>query len=212
MSARIMVAAAFLIAGAGFARTQSNPAALPARDAHNGLLVAADPYRDAERCKARFGKKNPFDAGILAIEVFFRNDNDKAIRVELESIRLLLRPTGADRQRLAPLPVEEVADRILDKGKPDPTATRRTIPIPGRGPKKGRGKEWDELAASLRALAFEMDVLPPRSTVHGFLFFDLDRRYDWVPVARLYVPDLKFLPEKQPLLFFEVDLALARPR
>src|SRR5713101_6299554 len=58
-------------------QTQQDPASLPARDSHEGLLIAADPYQDATRYKTRFGKKNPYDAGILAIEVYFRNDNDK---------------------------------------------------------------------------------------------------------------------------------------
>ncbi len=195
------------------ATPQSDPASLPARDAHEGLLITADPYTDAARYKARFGKKNPYEAGILAVEVFFHNDNDKPIRLDLETIRLLLNPPGSDRQRLGALAVEDVADRILDKGVHDPTASRRRpIPVPGRGPKKKHDKEWDELVASLRAGALETDLLPPRSSVHGILFFDIDSRYDWVPSARLYVPDLKFMTDKKPLLFFELDLGATRPR
>lgn len=191
---------------------QMDPASLPARDAHEGLLIAADPYQDAARCKARFGKKNPYEAGIVAIEVFFRNDNDKPIRLDLETIRLLLKPPGADRQKLGPLAVEEVADRILNKDKPDPTVHRKTIPVPGRGPKKSRGKEWDELVASLRSGAFETDLLPPHSTVHGIFFFDIDSHYEWVPYVRLYIPDLKFMDTNKPLLYFELDLGAARGR
>ena len=194
------------------ARAQTGPASLPARDTHEGVLVAADPYTDAARYKARFGKKSPYDAGILAVEVFFRNDNDKPIRLDLETIRLLLKPPGLERQRLGALAVEEVADRILNKVNPDPTARRRPIPVPGRRPKKGRGKEWDELAATLHAGALETDLLPPRSSVHGLLFFDIDHHYEWVPYARLYVPDLKFMTDKKALLFFELDLGAARPR
>lgn len=192
-------------------QTQQDPASLPARDSHEGLLVAADPYQDATRYKTRFGKKNPYDAGILAIEVYFRNDSDKPIRLDLEAIRLLLSPPGFDKQRLGPLSAEDVADRILNRGASDPTARRRPLPVPGRGPKTGHGKEWDELVASLRAGAFESDLLPPRGTVHGLFFFDIDRRYDWLAYARLYIPDLRFMTDKKALLFFDVDLAAARP-
>jgi len=202
----------FLCLAASPARPQSDPTSLPARDSHEGLLVVADPYQDAARYKARFGKKNPYDAGILAVEVFFRNDTDKPIRLDLEAIRLLLNPPGFDKQRLGPMSAEDVADRILNKGAQDPTARRRPLPVPGRGPKGGRGKDWEELVATLRAGAFATDLLPPRSTVHGFLFFDIDRRFDWVPSARLYLPDLKFMTDKKALLYFEVDFGAARPR
>jgi hypothetical protein len=190
-------------------QVQVDPSSLPARDAHEGLLVAADPYQDPARYKARFGKKNPYDAGILAIDVFFRNDNHKAIRLNRESIRLLVALPGSDRQRLEPLKMEDIVDRILNKGGPDVTAPRR--PLPRRSPKIGRSKEWKEVEESLRATALEMEILPPRSTVHGFLFFDVNQRYDWLSHARLYLPDLKYLPDNQALLFFELDLAAARP-
>jgi len=204
--------AALLFCFAPLARAQSDPASLPARDTHEGLLIAADPYTDGARYKARFGKKNPYEVGIMAVEVFFRNDNDKPIRLDLETIRLLLKPPGADRQKLGPLAVEEVADRILNKDKPDPTVHRKTIPVPGRGAKKSRGKEWDELVASLRSGAFETDLLPPHSTVHGIFFFDIDSHYEWVPYVRLYIPDLKFMDTNKPLLYFELDLGAARSR
>jgi len=184
---------------------QVDPASLPARDAHEGLLVAADPYQDIARYKARFGKKNPYDAGILAIDVFFRNDTDKAIHLDLESIRLLVTPPGADRQRLEPLEIEDVVDRILYPGGPNPTVPRR--PFPRRTPKPGRSKEWKELEASLRSASLEADVLPPHSSAHGFLFFDLNHHSEWLPHARLYLPDLQFLENKRALFYFEVDLA-----
>ena len=196
------------ILGAGSAWAQTDPAALPARDSHEGLLLAAAPLQDAAQYKAHFGKKNPYDAGIVAIEVFFRNDNDKPIRLDLESIRLLLRPPGGERQKLAPLAVENAADLIVNKGGPNPTTSRVPIPIPGRN-KKGRGKDWAEAESALRGLAFDMDILPPKSSVHGFLYFNLNHRYELLEYSQLYVPGLKFMHNQQPLLFFEVDLGLA---
>ncbi len=197
----------FLLAPSFACAQQADPAALPARDTHEGLLVAADPYRDAARVRERFGKKNPHDAGILPVELFFRNDTDRAIRVNLERIQLLLAPPGEQRQRLEPLAVEDVVDRMLNKGGPNPTMPRR--PLPGRRPGGGHGKEARELEETLRPLLMEMNVLPPHSTVHGFLFFDVSHHYDLVRYARLYVPELKFLPDEQALMFFEVELAPA---
>ena len=212
MLRRLLTAALFGFAGVGAGLAQVDPASLPARDAHDGLLIAADPYTDPTQYKARFGKKTPYEVGILAMDVYFRNDTDKPIRMDLESIRLLLAPPDVARQRFGAISVEDVADRILHKGGPNPTTPRRPISIPGRGPNKSRNKELNELVMALRPGAFEMDILPPRSSVHGFFFFDVNHRYDWLPYAKFYVPDLKFMDTKQALLFFEVDLSTARPR
>jgi hypothetical protein len=49
------------------ANASIDPATLPARDVHQGLLIAVNPYTSAEQYKARFGKRTPYDGGILAI-------------------------------------------------------------------------------------------------------------------------------------------------
>lgn len=188
------------------AAQQPDIASLPARDAHEGLTVAADPYADAARSKGRFGKKHPVGVGLLAIEVFFRNDNDQAIRVELAQMRLVLEPPGRPRQGLEPLPFDEVMELLLAK---QPDARRPTIP--GRVTSPPRGKDWVKLEELLRPMMLEMDVLPPRSLAHGFVFFNLNRRFDLLPYASLYIPELLFLRDQKPLLFFEVHLAPRRP-
>jgi hypothetical protein len=207
---RSAIALLLCCAAATLAFAQKDPASLPARDLHEGLLVAANPLQDAAQYKPRLGKKNPYEAGIVAIELFFRNDNDKAIRVDLETIQLIIAAPGAERQRLQPLAIGDVVDRILNKGGPNPTQPRRRIPIPGRGPKTGRSKEWIELEAALRSASLGTDILAPHSSARGFLFFDLNHHFDLLAYSRLYLPDLKFL-DSQPLLFFEVDLAKASP-
>ncbi len=207
----IVLALLSLAAGAALpARAQTDPASLPARESHDGLLIAADPYQSESRYKERFGKKTPFDGGIVAIEVFFRNENDKPIRVGLDSIRLILRPEGHDRQRLEPLAPEDVADQILGKNNPNPTVKR--MPLPRPIPRSSRTKEWQQVVASVREAALSGDLVPPHGVLHGFLFFDLDHHYEWIPAGELYFPDLKILPEQKTLFFFEVSLAPVRPR
>src|SRR4029077_9522870 len=99
-----------------------DPASLPARDSHQGLLIAADPYITANRYREKFGKHTPYEGGIIAIELFLRNDNDLPVRINLKTMQLLIGAPGASRQRLDPLSPEEVADRVLTKPKPkDPT-------------------------------------------------------------------------------------------
>lgn len=187
---------------------QKNPATLPARDSHDGLLIAVDPWLDAATYKAKFKKKTPMDAGVVAIDVYFRNDSDKLIRINVDTIRLVYAPPDGEHQKLVPLGSEDVADLILHPGgAKNPSPPRRTIPIPGRGPKKGRGKDWDQLAASLDAAALQTDVVGAHATEHGLLYFDMAHQFDMVRYTRLYIPDLSFVEKNQPLFYFEIDLA-----
>ncbi len=41
---------------------------------------------------------------------------------------------------------------------------------------------------------------------HGFVYFDVDRHYDWISNARLEIRDLAFVNDTKPLFFFEIDL------
>lgn len=211
MRIRALIVAAAWIAGASQALAQVDPASLPAHDSHQGLLVAADPYRDAARYKSRFGKKNPHEVGILAIDVYFRNDNDSPIRLDTQSIRLIVTQPGADRQRLEPLDPEDVAGHIVNRSGPEPTVSRPRLPIPGRIPQSSRGKEYGSVLETLQAASLATDVLPPHATVHGFFYFDVAGQYDLVSYSKLYLPDLEFMRDRKALLFFEVDLSRAAP-
>src|SRR6266851_3568230 len=126
------------VTGAGAVPVQKDPASLSARDSHDGLLVAVDPWTNAAQYKARFKKHTPMDAGVAAIDVYFRNDTDKLIRINVDTIRLIYAPPDGDRQKLFPLAPEDVADLVLHPGSAkDPSIPRPRLPIPGRGPKKG---------------------------------------------------------------------------
>jgi hypothetical protein len=187
-------------------RTSSaDPTSLPARDLHQGLLIAADPYTSADRYKEKFGKHTPYDGGIIAIELFFRNDNDSPIRINLKTMQLLMGAPGGSRQRLEPLSPEDVADRVLAKPAKDPTPR---FPVPRVGPPPSKhDKNWEEFAVTVRSAALGTDLLPPHATTHGFVYFDINRHYDWISNARLEIPDLAFMNDTKPLFFFEIDLA-----
>lgn len=191
-----------------------NPLSLPTRDAHQHLTVAADPYLSAIRYKKEvFGKKSPYDAGIVAIDVYLKNDNDLPIRVNPETVELIISQPGQDRQRLGNLSPEDVADRTLLTGNSNVNAPRRLpipIPIPSSGSK--HTKQWMEMTTALRAVALGTDLLGPHSTTHGFLFFDLDHDFGAIHNSRLYIPDLTFMTTHQALFFFEIDLADAPTR
>jgi hypothetical protein len=188
---------------------QVDPASLPAHDAHQGLLVAADPYTDAKRVEARLGRKNPLEGGLLPIEVYFRNSGGQPIRLNLDAIRLDLRAPGSSRQHLEALPLEDVIDLTLNKGgTPDIEVPTNRLP---RRQKAGRSKKWKELEARLTPLLLGSDIVAPGATVHGFLFFNLKHHFDLVRYASLYLPEVKLLATNQPLMFFEVELGPAGP-
>ena len=191
-----------------FAQTaQVDPLTLPKRDAHQNLTIAADPYVSADRySKAEFGKTSPYEAGIVAINVYFRNDNDSPIRLNLDTILLIISVPRQDHEKLQPLTPEEVADRTLLKAGAKPPATRRPFPFPGSGSASGKGKAWDEMNSTLRSLVLSTEVLPPHATAHGFLFFDVNHQFDAIRYSSVYIPDLIFMTDKKALLFFEIDL------
>ena len=209
----LVMAAAWLTVGSAtlYAQAPAAPGNFQVREEHEGLTIAADPYVDASRSKERFGKKHPQASGILAVELQFRNNNDYPIRLTVDSIRLVIEPPERRRQRLEPLTVEDVLAVMLNKGgaKP-PSAPRTRLPIPI--PRADRGKEWDKMDAVLRPMTLELGLLPPKATMRGFVYFDLNYNFDLVAHSHVYVPDLTQFGGK-PLMFFELDLgrAAARP-
>jgi hypothetical protein len=205
---RTLTALAVFVVLAGHAGAQADLEKMPARDAHQNVVIAVDAYYTVASAKEKFGKKHPHDAGILAFEVVMRNDNDKAVRIDFETIRLLLSVPGQSRQALAPMGLGEVINRVLYKESGPPDSTRRRFPVPGRMPGAPKpSKEWLELEEKWKPMIFEMDILPPKSVARGVMFFDLNRHFEWLRHARFYVPDVVFEPGGPALLFFEVELA-----
>ena len=190
----------------------SDPMSLRTRDAHQDLTIVADPYIKAERySKEVFGKNSFYVAGIIAIDIYFRNDNNVPIRLNPGTIQLVSSQPGQERQRLAPLSPEEVADRTLLTANANVRA-HRPFPFPGSSSTTGHSKDWTEMTTTLRSVALGTDVLPPHATTHGFLFFDLNHDFGAIRNTHLYIPDLAFMTDNKALFFFEIDLADAPSR
>ena len=209
MKRSISILSATLFFAAGLANAQiPDPGTMVAKDAHNGVTIACAPIIDATESKARFGKKHPFDGGVLAVELFVRNDNSEAVKIDVESIRLVVR-SGGSRQRLRALRLDEVAHLVIYKDGSEPKTTRKRLPGPVQLPGNKKSKEVEKLEETLRPMALEMDVIPPRATVKGFLFFDMSGLFDIARNAQLYIPDLSFTQSGKTLLYFEIELASA---
>ncbi len=189
-----------------------DPMSLRTRDAHQDLTIVADPYLRAMRyTKELFGKDSFYNAGIIAIDVYFKNDNDLPIRLNAATIQLVISQPDQQRQRLGALSPEEVADRTLLTANSNIRA-HRPFPFPGSPKGPGHNKDWVDMTTTLRSVALGTDVLPPHATTHGFLFFDLNHDFDAIRYSHLYIPDLSFMTDNKALFFFEIDLAEARSR
>src|SRR6202049_2357738 len=57
-------------------------------ETHEGLTISAQPWTDATLYKEKFPKKSPLAAGIVAMQVIFRNDSNESMKVSLDRIRL----------------------------------------------------------------------------------------------------------------------------
>jgi len=202
---RIGLVAVFLLTLALPHVAKVDPSTLIARDSHQGILIACDPYENPERAKKEMGKENPLKAGILPVDVYVRNSNPWPVAIRLSEVRLELVTPGSGRQQLDSLSAGDVAMAILHP-QPNPQSRRR-LPIPF--PNLGHNGKWQKLRDNLQSLAFPDAVVAPNATVHGFFYFNLDGDYSVIPYARLYVPDLKFLGNTQAIMFFDVHFTPA---
>src|SRR5260370_17709215 len=57
-------------------------------ESHEGMTITVRPWTDPALYKEKFPKNSPFAAGIIAIQVVFRNDSDDSMKINLERIQL----------------------------------------------------------------------------------------------------------------------------
>jgi len=202
-----LLAGSFLLASAGLSQ-QPDTLKTSALESHEGMTITARPWTDPALYKEKFHKKSPFAAGIVAVQVAFRNDSDDSMKVNLERVRLNITISEEERQALDALSSEEATDVILSPGAKGPSARR--LPFPVGGPKVGHDKKWMDVEQELREAGVHASVVAPHSTVQGLLYFNLRNQLDLLNTARLYVPEVVALEKNHGLLYFEIDLSRAR--
>ena len=183
--------------------SRSNSAAT---DSHQGFTVSADPYTDADRAKKTFGKADPYKAGILAIDVSFKNDLNAPVHVDLSTISLDVKEPSGQHSRLSVLRVGVVAGRIAHpQGPSSPKPRHFPVPLTG-GNLPGTDSKTRDMEDKLTPLSLQSDVVPPNGTLHGMIFFDVEGHFDVVPRSSLYVPDVKSVASETSMIYFEVPL------
>src|ERR1700724_3016833 len=176
-------------------------------ETHEGLTISAQPWTDAALYKEKFPKKSPFAAGIVAMQVAFRNDSNESMKVSLDRIRLSFQIDQDNRQELQALTPAQVADQVLKPGGKDPSKSRSKIQLPVSVPHSGNGKHWTELEQQAETASVPANVIAPHSTVQGLLYFDLQGQFDLLNEARLYIPDILVMENNRSLTYFEIDLS-----
>lgn len=199
--------AATLFSGGSIAQQQQTTLKAAALESHEGVTISAQPWTDAANYKAKFPKKSPFTAGVVAIDTIIRNDSDESMKVDLEQIRMNVTVSEDNRQALLSLTADDVADVVTGSKIKDPTASHRSpIPIP-TGPKVGRDKHWTEMQKAAADAGITSSIVAPHHSVEGLLYFDMQGQFDLLKTAHLYIPDVRSLEKNHPLLYFEIDLS-----
>jgi hypothetical protein len=203
-AAFLLLVAGVFLAGALSAQQQQTSLKTASLESHEGMTITAQPLTDAASYKEKFPKKSPFAAGIVAIQVAFRNDSDESVKIEVDRIKLNVQLSEDDRQGLDSLSPEDVANVVLNPHPKDPSRRVR-LPLPiGVGGSKD--KNWIAVQQAARNAAVPGTVVAPHKTMQGLLYFDLQGQLDLLGSAHLYVPNVTALEKNRALMFFDIDL------
>jgi hypothetical protein len=178
-----------------------------ATDSHEGLTITVDPWTHASSYKEKFPKKSPFNGGVVALHVTFRNDSDESVKVDLKRIRLLVMIGEENRQELDSLSADDVADAVLLKGgSKDPTKRRNPLPMPIGKPNPTRDKNWTDFKDDCQNAAIPSPVIAAHTSMNGLVYFDVRSEWDLLQTAKLYIPGLMTMTSHTSLSYFEIDL------
>lgn len=186
----------------GQSSSPASASALP-QDSHDNMTITAEPFADAGSATRKFGKASPQKAGILAVNVTFHNNNARAVQIDLESIELDVQDSSGQKQALEPMDIVQVAENIAyPGGLKEPSTRRFPLGIGGSSPDKKVQKYVDDL----KPFTLDGDIVAPHEKLQGCLYFNLAHQMRLAASADLYIPSIVTLPDKKPLLFFDIPL------
>jgi hypothetical protein len=193
----IAVAAPVLcVAAKEFSMPKTQPAfSFPAHDHHAGenVTIALDPYDTPAKENIFVVKYREHD--LLPVLLIITNDSDEPIQLTGMKAELVT----ADRTKLIPDNEDDIVRRI---SHPNASGTHYPIPFPTKKAKGGvNSKEMNEIqSAQFRAKAVE-----PRSSLVGFLFFDVSDIPNPLTGSRFYLTGVRNSSGND-LMYFEVPL------
>ena len=155
------------------------------------VTIGVKTYINDEEVKPVFGKKNPYNYGVLPVLVVIQNDGPKTI--QMKSLQAVW--VGPEHDRVEATPAKDV--RFL-------TAPRRPPSIPGPPgtvPKViGHKNPLDNWQIEGRAFAAEM--LPPGQSASGFFYFQTGYQRG----SSVYLNGLREAESGKELLYFEIPV------
>jgi hypothetical protein len=205
LAAALLLVAGVFLGGSISAQQQQTSLKTASLESHEGMTITAQPLTDAASYKEKFPKKSPLSAGVVAIQVAFRNDSDESLKVDVDRIKLNVQLSEDDRRGLDSLSPEDVANIVLSSKRKDPTRRPR-IPLPSSGV-PSKDKNWAATQQAARSAAVPGTIVAPHKTMQGLLYFDLEGQLDLLNSAHLYVPNVTSLEKNHELMFFEIDLS-----
>jgi len=200
LSAAAILAATLLCLPVCAADKKSAPppkpaASYPANEAHPGerLTVAADPCDDPKQCS--FFRLPYLQHGLLPIRVIFTNDGDLALQLEDARIQFI----SAANDKIPAATEDEINRRLFTykSTKPihiplDPFPVQRT-PVDKK------------IAQDDNDFGFQGTIVKPRSTLAGYLFYDIrDLDDPALKGAQLYIKMIYTQDGKQELFDFNI--------
>lgn len=176
------------------ARFTVRPAAdYPHHAIQEQVTVAAAAYVNDDEARRIFGKKNPYQYGILPVLVVIRNDTGKTVRLNLEAEYIDPRE-----HHLEATPAGDVQFAgAAPKRKDTNIGIASPIPLPRKkpgGPLSGGDFEGRGFAARM---------VPPGEQVSGFFYFQTRLE----PGSKLYLNGLSIAGSNKELFYFEIPLA-----
>jgi hypothetical protein len=184
-------------------KVKADPAISYAFHQRQGVVtIAADPYDTKEKLRTAFDIKDLEKLPVLPVHIIVTNEGEDLVSISGLDINLL----DPNNHSLGPLPIEEVVRVIVTRGR-SPSASPRSpgpFPMPQRDSIRG---DAFEIETDFRNKALKEDArVPPKSTVSGFVFFQLPDNQKSLAGYKVYIPEVQNLRTRQNLLFFEIEL------
>ena len=170
----------------------------PARQKQGDVTVAVKPFHTDKETKGAFGKAKPMRHGFLPVLVVINNNSDDALGLEDLKVRFIT----SDRDGIEPTSAEDLA---YYQPNTRPKERPRYIPsIPGMN--RPKVKKGPLARPEIAGRAFRAPVVPPRSSVGGFFYYQTGTESNPIPGAAIYISGIRNLNTGRDLFYFEISL------
>ncbi|MFN7996458.1 MAG: hypothetical protein U0Q18_22795 [Bryobacteraceae bacterium] len=179
-----------LPAGKDEPKFTAGPAAGYSHQTADKVTIGVAAYVSDEQARPAFGKRNPYDYGVMPVLVVIQNDSGKTIKLEPVQASLV----GPNQYRVEATPAKDV--RYL-QGPRRPDMVRGPIGNTRITKHKNPLDSWE-----IEGRAFSAKMLPPGQSASGFFYFQTGFERN----SSLYLSGLKEAESGKELLYFEIPL------